>query len=86
MRNSDDLIQAAGKFSNKPRGKVGENTIQGNVDDIFNIITTGGTKRESGAIGMPNGSIKNKHSSQNGNTIDIRLPGESKNHKIRIED
>lgn len=58
MRNSDDLIQAEGKFSNKPRGKVGENTIQGNVDDIFNIITTGGTKRESGAIGMPNGSIK----------------------------
>lgn len=86
INNADDLIQAAGRFSNKPRGKVGENTIQGNIDDIFNTITTGGTKRKSGAIKMPNGTIINKHSSDNGNTIDIRLPGERKNHKIRVKD
>lgn len=40
IKNVDDLLDVAGKFR-KGKTKIGENTIQGNINEVFNTITEG---------------------------------------------
>ena len=64
IKGADDLIEAGGKMI---RGKGGvrrtQNPVVGNADEVFETITKGGTRRQSGAIQMPDGTIIKKYPS-----------------------
>ena len=62
IKNVDDLIEAAGAFK-KGKTRVGENTIDGDIDDVFETITDGGTTLESGAVKLEDGRIIHQHTS-----------------------
>lgn len=81
----DDLIDAAGSFSGR-KTKIGENTIQGNVDDVFKTVTEGGEALESGAVRMGDGRIISQHvsTSTGERTISINQEGQ-KLKKVRFE-
>ena len=84
----DDLIEAAGTFS---RGKthVGENTIKGNIDEVFEHITKDAqpTKPGSKAFQLPDGRIVHKHvsASTGERTISINKAGD-RLKKIRLDE
>lgn len=86
IRNADDLIQAANKTAKQPRNTSTINKeVTGNIDDIFNTITKGGSKNpKTGSVTMPDGTIINRHISTKGNggTIDVNKGGEI--NKIRV--
>ncbi|MXV37645.1 hypothetical protein GO491_02965, partial [Flavobacteriaceae bacterium Ap0902] len=85
INNVDDLLEAAGKFS-KGKTKVGENTIVGNVDEIFETVTKGGVPTKGEAIKMPDGRYIHKHNSTRRggqNTITIDKAGK-RQKKIKI--
>ena len=86
IKNVDDLIDAAGKFG-KGKTKIGENTIKGNVNDVFNTISEGGELLESGAVKLSDGRVINKHvsSSTGQSTISINQEGQ-RLKKVRFED
>ena len=84
VKNVDDLLDAAGSFKGK-KTKIGENTMEGNVDDVFKTITEGGDVLESGAVRMPDGRVIHQHpsTSTGQNTITVDEVGQ-KQKKIRF--
>jgi len=77
IKNVDDLLDAAGKFS-KGKTRIGQNTIKGNIDDVFKTITEGGEVLESGAVKMGDGRFIKKHvsTSTGQSTISVNQKGE----------
>ena len=89
IKNVDDLLDAAGSFKHKGSGTKslqGENTLQGNMNDVFETITDGFETTSGGAKIHPDGRrIIHKHNSKNGPTITVDEPGELQK-KIRFKD
>ena len=85
IRNVDDLLDAAGSFSGR-KTQAGENTIHGNVDDVFDSITEGGEALNSGAVRMGDGKVVHQHVSRDTGqrTITIDQEGQ-KQRKVRFE-
>jgi hypothetical protein len=85
IRSVDDVIGAVSKFI-RLKGGVRQGMIQGNADEIFKTITEGGTKLESGAVKLGDGTIINLHKSKStgASTIDINKGDQI--YKIRVEE
>ena len=82
FKSTDDLIEAAGKLSRGKSGSIG--SVKGNADDIFNSLTRGATKLESGAFKLNNGTILNLHRSTTTKFPTISINQGGKITKIRI--
>jgi len=85
IRKVDDLLKAAGKFSNQKNAKISLTPIKGKIDDIFQEITKGGSPRASGGVDI-DGVTVTKYSGGSGPTIQINKNDGSKPFKIRVED
>jgi hypothetical protein len=86
--NVDDLLDAAGSFKHKGSGTKtlqGENTIEGNMNEVFETITDGFDSTSGGAKIHPDGRIIHQHNSKHGPTITVDQPGELQK-KIRFKD
>ena len=82
FKSADDLIGAAGKLSKGKSGYIG--SVKGNADQIFNSLTKGATKLESGAFKLNNGTILNLHKSTHTKLPTISINQGGRITKIRI--
>jgi hypothetical protein len=87
IKNVDDLLEAAGKFSKGKKTREGANKLKGNIDDVFKTITEGGEVLEGGAVKLPDGTFFKKYTSSSGGepSISINKPDQTKLKKVRFE-
>ena len=85
FKNTDELLKAAGTINPTRSGNVHKNIIQASRDEVFESIIKGniGTTPK-GYYKMLDGKIIGKHPSPNEPTIDIKLPNNKLNNKIRF--
>ena len=82
FKSTDNLIGAAGKLTKGKSGYIG--SVKGNADEIFNSLTQGATKLESGAYKLNNGTILNLHKSTTTQLPTISINQGGRITKIRI--